>query len=92
MVERFELKQARTDANGKTWWTKIGVMFPFKSGKGFNLIFEALPVPGLNDQGQIEVRVMGMEPYKDDGAGSPRTNNAPPDSSTEPPLDDEIPF
>ena len=92
MVERYELKQARTDANGKTWWTKIGVMFPFKSGKGFNMIFEALPVPSLNDQGQIEVRVMGMEPYKEDGQQKGNgASNAPPDSSTEP-LDDEIPF
>jgi|TARA_R110000744_G_scaffold136437_2_gene246341 hypothetical protein len=92
MTERFELKTARTDANGKTWWTKIGVMFPFKSGKGFNLIFEAMPIPTLNEQGQLEVRVMGMEPYQDDGTGA-KPNNAPPSRSTEPAkLDDEIPF
>ena len=63
MAERYELKTARTGTDGKTYWTKIGVMFPNKSGKdSFNLIFEALPIPAMNDSGQLEVRVMAMEP------------------------------
>jgi len=67
MAERYDLKTARVDKNGKTWWTKIGVMFPMKGDKdGFNLSFEALPIPTLNQEGNLEVRVVAWEPYRED--------------------------
>ena len=87
MAERYDLKVARRGKDGKTWWTKIGVMFPNKSGKdSFNLIFESLPIPSMSDSGQLEVRVMAMEPFKDDQQPQ-RSAPASPEK-----LDDEIPF
>ena len=87
MAERYELKTARTGTDGKTYWTKIGVMFPNKSGKdSFNLIFEALPIPAMNDSGQLEVRVMAMEPFKDDQ--QPQR----PVAASAVQLDDDVPF
>ena len=92
MADRYDLKTARTAPDGKTYWTKIGVMFPFKGDKdGFSIIMEALPVPAINDQGTLEVRVMAMEPYKDDGQSDhnkAKANGFQPQDT----LDDEIPF
>tara|TARA_R100001377_G_scaffold66585_2_gene41859 strand:+ start:5863 stop:6123 length:261 start_codon:yes stop_codon:yes gene_type:complete len=86
MADRYDLKTARSGTDGKTYWTKIGVMFPNKSGKdSFNLIFESLPIPSMSDSGQLEVRVMAMEPFKDDGQARPVP--ASPEK-----LDDEVPF
>jgi len=87
MADRYELKTARSGTDGKTYWTKIGVMFPNKSGKdSFNLIFEALPIPAMSDSGQVEVRVMAMEPFKDDQQPQrPATVSAVQ-------LDDDVPF
>jgi hypothetical protein len=74
MANYFELKTARSGKDGKTYWTRVGVMFPWQSGEGFNLSFEALPLPALNDNGELEVRVVAMEPYDKDrqGGGSQR--------------------
>ena len=67
MAERYyELRIPRVGADGKNYSTKIGVMFPWKNKDGFNLIFEALPTPKLNDKGEIEVMVMASPPYDED--------------------------
>ena len=34
------------ERGGKSYWTRIGVMFCHKDGKGFNLQLECLPVDG----------------------------------------------
>lgn len=44
-VARYDLLTAR-ESNGKTYFNKIGVMFPNKNGDGFNIMLEALPLPG----------------------------------------------
>jgi hypothetical protein len=64
MAERYDLKTPRKGKDGKTWWTKIGVAFPMKERDGFNLTFEALPVPQLNDRGELEVRVTMWPPFE----------------------------
>jgi hypothetical protein len=101
MADRYDLKVARTDRNGKTWWTRIGVMFPMKERDGFNLQLEALPIPSLNDKGELEVRVTAWEPFKEDGNkgnGSSQAEQPGPTGAPEVPeatgetLDDEIPF
>ncbi len=94
MADRYELKTARTGTDGKTYWTKIGTMFPMKEKDGFNLIFDALPTPGIDDRGQIATRVTAWEPYKDDGISSHNRSKA--DGFQTGPkveeIDDEIPF
>jgi hypothetical protein len=89
MADRYELKVARLGRDGKTYWTKVGVMFPMKERDGFNITLEALPLQTLNDQGQLECRITAWEPYKDDvAAGSPPVSVLP----QAPPQDPDIPF
>lgn len=52
------------DGETKNAFTKIGVAFATKNG-GWSLTFEALPLPSLNDKGQIETRVLMMPPRQD---------------------------
>jgi hypothetical protein len=104
MADRYDLKIARTDRNGKTWWTKIGVMFPMKERDGFNITLEALPIQQLNDDGRLECRITAWEPYKEDrpksnGGGRAEAKEATPtlDDKADPAveaagLDDKIPF
>lgn len=62
MAQRYDLMVPRSGNDGKTYWTKVGVAFANKSGNGFNLTFEALPLPSKNDKGEYETRVIMMEP------------------------------
>tara|TARA_R110002050_G_scaffold200943_3_gene336003 strand:+ start:2743 stop:2955 length:213 start_codon:yes stop_codon:yes gene_type:complete len=66
MADRYELKTPRQGKDGKTWWTKIGVAFPMKDKDGFNVTFEALPIPQLNDKGELVVEVKMFPPYEGD--------------------------
>jgi len=93
MADYYEVKVVKKDREGKDRGTKIGAMFPWKSGEGFNIVFDALPIPKLNDRGELEVVCMVSRPWKEDEFG----NRAPiqqapaaPAPSVE--LDDEIPF
>ncbi len=87
MADWYELKVMKMGKDGKEHGTKIGAGFPWKKGgNGFNLIFDALPTPTMNDQGQIEVKVLMAEPYDKD---KPRVAGS---TETKVDLDDEIPF
>ena len=96
MADRYDLKVARQGKDGKTYWTKIGVMFPMRERDGFNITLEALPLQTMNDQGQMECRITAWEPYKDDGkAGYDAGASGPTTSSSQAPTDDpegDIPF
>ena len=69
------------DGEVKTAWTKVGTAWA--TTKGWSLVFEALPLPQLNDKGQLETRVVMMPP-KDDRAPAKRNAAAA--------TDDDIPF
>jgi hypothetical protein len=96
MADRYDLKVARQGKDGKTWWTKIGVMFPMKDRDGFNITLEALPLQTMNDQGQMECRITAWEPYKDDknsGYENRAKTSSEVQSVSDPTLDgDVIPF
>ncbi len=96
MADRYDLKVARQGKDGKTWWTKIGVMFPMKDRDGFNITLEALPLQTMNDQGQMECRITAWEPYKDDrspGYDDRSSSSSEPTSVSDSTLDgDVIPF
>ena len=81
MADYYELKTKRNDKNGKTYWTKVGVAFPQKNGTGFNIQLEALPLPQLNDNGQVEVFISMMPPFEKNGYAQKDTTS-----------DDHIPF
>ena len=96
MAGRYDLKVARQGKDGKTYWTKIGVMFPMKERDGFNITLEALPLQTMNDQGQLECRITAWEPYKDDAgagydAGGTSSTSAAPQAPVSDP-DGDVPF
>lgn len=83
------------DGETKNAFTKIGVAFATKNG-GWSLTFEALPLPSINDKGQIETRVLMMPPRQDSDAPparqpARRTNDTGLNSFNDT-MDDTIPF
>ena len=54
MARRYDIVSGRTDANGKTYWTKLGSMWPAKEGDGFSIKLEALPLP--DKEGNVWIR------------------------------------
>lgn len=53
---RFDLLVVREDGD-KNWWTKIGAAFENKSGDGYTLLFEALPMPGKDGQCKVVMKL-----------------------------------
>jgi len=96
MADRYDLKVARQGRDGKTYWTKIGVMFPMRERDGFNISLEAFPLQTMNDQGQLECRITAWEPYKDnvnaesDAGGVPSTSTSQQEPTGDP--NEDIPF
>jgi hypothetical protein len=78
MADRYDLLTAR-EKDGRSYFTKIGVMFPNRSGEGFTCFFEALPIPGP-DGCKVIVKLA------DQNGGQRR---APQPASAD--LDDDIP-
>lgn len=85
MADRMELLTPRT-VGDKTYFTKIGVAFPTKTG-GWSLSFEALPLPQIRE-GKLETRVLMMAP-KDN---APARGKAPPADFSDLNNSDDIPF
>jgi hypothetical protein len=92
MADRYDLVAPRKGNNDKTYFTKVGVMFANRNGDGFSLTFEALPLPSLNDKGELETRVLAMVPRDRDAA--PRTTGRPGvmEHYDAPDLNDDVPF
>jgi hypothetical protein len=90
-MSRLDAMVARewTDRDGavKTSWTKIGVAFPAKSGNGYSISFEALPIPTIGRDGKLECRVMLREPLPPRDAAP--AQRAAPSSSWAADLDDD---
>lgn len=81
MTERLEALSVR-ESNGKSYFTKIGVAFPNRDGKGWSVLLDAIPAP---TDGQF--KIMLREPLPKDGqrsgGGGQRQSND---------LDDDIPW
>jgi hypothetical protein len=61
MADRYDALTVR-EANGKSYFTKIGAMFANRTGNGYTLVLDA--VPGSTD-GQY--RILLREPQERDG-------------------------
>jgi len=96
MATHYRLVTARQGRDGKTYWTKIGVMFPMKDRDGFNISLEALPLMSQNDQGEMECRVVAFDGTDDQQSGQSNHNRAKANGYQQQPLDadldDEVPF
>lgn len=73
MSSRYDVMSPRKDREGKTRWTRIGVMFPAKSGNGFAIKLDALPLP--DEKG--EVWISAMEPREREEGQEPEERRAP---------------
>ncbi len=92
MAARYDLLTARPGKDGKTYWTKLGSMWPLENG-GFSLNFDALPIAQTQKDGTVATRVFAFEPRERDGRrGGGRGGESAPTSRTQADLDDEIPF
>jgi hypothetical protein len=88
MAERYDALTVR-ESNGKSYFTKIGAMFPNRTGSGFTLVLDA--VPGSMD-GQY--RILLKEPQERDAArGNGGSGNASKGRAGNDDLDDDgIPY
>lgn len=86
MSERMDLLVARQyTRNGetKTAFTRVGTAW--QNTKGYSLVFEALPLPTINDKGVLETRVLMMPPRDNGGTAKP-ASDAPASG------DDDVPW
>ena len=72
MADRCNLATPWIDKDGKPHWHRIGVAFPKKGKDGWILKFNSMPIPRLDDNGQVEV-VVGM--FEDTGEGDRNSGN-----------------
>lgn len=100
MATRYDLLTAR-EVGDKTYWTRVGVAFENRDGNGFSLSFEAMPIPSLDRDGKLQVRVLMKVPRdREDDRGESRerrsaepARRAPPAGEKHSLIDDsEIPF
>ena len=73
MTDRFDVCTPRPKRDGGTYWCKIGAAFPSKSGDGFNVIFDALPLP--DKEGRVSVSLFPSNP-RDGQRDTPRSDGA----------------
>lgn len=60
-MDRFDILTAR-ESNGKTYFTKLGAMFPNRNGDGFTIVLDAIPA---SQEGQY--RLIAKVPQQRDG-------------------------
>ena len=69
-MERLDALAVR-ESNDKSYFTKIGVAFPNKDGKGYTVLLDAIPAPS---DGQF--KIMLREPLPKDGGDRDRQHRA----------------
>ncbi len=75
MADRYDLLTVR-ESNGKSYFTKLGAMFPNKAGDGFNIVLDGVPA---SVDGQY--RLLAKVPLpRDDAAPARRAAPAPANS------------
>lgn len=85
MTDRYDAMVPR-ERNGKTYWTRVGTMFPTRSGNGFQLVLDALPLP--DKDGRCVISMFEPKPRDSDGGGYQRQQRPVEDD-----LDgDSVPF
>lgn len=81
MTDRYDALTVR-ESNGKSYFTKIGVAFPSRSGNGFSVLLDAMPAP---TEGQFKILLMEPKPREDGG------NRTTGQRQPQPAYDDDVP-
>lgn len=53
MADRFDVCAPRPKKDGGTFWIKVGTAFKSRNGDGYNVVFDALPLP--DKEGRVSV-------------------------------------
>lgn len=72
MAERYDALTAR-ESNGKNYFTRLGAMFPNKSGDGFTLVLDAVPA---SVEGQYRIILKVPQPRDGQNANQGRQQQA----------------
>jgi len=67
MADRYNVTTPRKGSNGQTYFKSIGTAFPARSGDGFNIFLDALPLP--DPDGKV---VLVVRPAQERGGGGGR--------------------
>ena len=87
MADRYDLSVPIPGKDGKTFWHRIGTMFPQKNGKGYAIMLNSIPAPQVQNNGENGWRIMAFE-ASDYGADYSPSKSA----QSNLPLDDEVKF
>lgn len=68
MTDRLDALTPVPGKDGKTWFRRIGTAWQTRNGWAVTL--EALPLPFLNDKGQMETKILLMPPKDQSSAGN----------------------
>jgi hypothetical protein len=71
-MSRLDALVARKGSNDKTYFTKIGSAFQNKSGEGYTLILDALPLP--DHEGKCRVLLMTPKDFKQSSHDQSKSN------------------
>lgn len=82
-MERYDVLTVR-EKDGKSYFTKLGAMFPNRNGDGFTVMLDAVPA---SMDGQF--RLIVKKPQPRDGGDQRQQSNAGSGSRD---LDDDVPF
>lgn len=63
MADRYDLLTVR-ESNGKSYFTKLGAMFPNQKGDGFNIVLDGVPA---STEGQYRLIAKIPQPREDRG-------------------------
>lgn len=84
MTNRYDIVSPRPNSkDGKTYWLKIGAMFPAKDGESFAIKLDALPLPDA--KGEIWIRASVPLPPREEGQ-EPHERPAPAQQSRQRPT------
>ena len=93
MTTRYDLCTASKNGD-KTYWNKIGSMFPARNGDGFTIKLDALPLP--NEKGEVWVSAFVPKERDDQQTRSAKASQlrsaVRPARSTGDDINDSIPF
>ena len=90
-ASRYDIMTPREGSNGKTYWTRIGTMWPAKNGDGFSIEFEALPLPGKDGKTRAQCFVPKPREQSATQSQAAPTPAAVPQAG-DPPVEDGYPF
>ena len=73
MKEKMNIVSPRNSKDGQTIWHTIGTAFKNEKTGGWDLLFNSLPLPEMNDRGQLVTRCMLLKP-RENGSQHPSPN------------------